>query len=196
MRQPPRSLRPPPSARGFSGSARPGATDMTAAPARLFVALWPDAGVRAALAACRDACAWPARAAPVATPKLHLTLHFIGDVAAERLPEIVQGLRVPAQRFELVLERCVAWPGGLVVLQPSETPEALLALHAACAGALRALELPVQRRPLRAHVTLARHASGARLAPPAPLRWPIDGCCLVRSHRADDGRYEVLARCT
>ena len=163
--------------------------------ARLFVALWPDATVRAALAAWRDACIWPARAAVVATPKLHMTLHFIGDVAADRLPAIVQGLRVPLQRFELVLDQCVAWPGGLVVLQPGQTPAALLALHAACADALRALELPLERRPFRAHVTLARGASGAGLAAlSAAPRWRVDGYCLVRSHRASGGDYEVLAR--
>jgi RNA 2',3'-cyclic 3'-phosphodiesterase len=162
--------------------------------ARLFVALWPDAAVRAAIAAWRDACTWPAGAAAVATPKLHMTLHFIGDVAADRLPAIVQGLRVPRQRFELVLDQCALWPRGLVVLQPSETPAALLALHAACADALRALELPVERRPFRAHVTLARGAAGAALQQATkPLRWPAGELALVRSHPGPRG-YEVLSR--
>ena len=166
-----------------------------AAPAaRLFVALWPDAALRAALAARRDACTWPAGAAVVATPRLHMTLHFIGEVAAERLSAIVQGLRVPLQPFELALDRCVAWPRGLVVLQPSETPAPLLALHAACADALRVLELPVQRRPFRAHVTLARDAAGALLPPDTrPLRWPVREVALVRSHPGPLG-YEVLSR--
>jgi 2'-5' RNA ligase len=169
------------------------AAPAAATTARLFVALWPDAAVRAALAAWRDACTWPAGAAVVATPKLHMTLHFIGDVAADRLPAIVQGLHVPRQRFELVLDQCVAWPGGLVVLQPGETPAALLALHAAGADALRALALPVKRRPLRAHVTLARGAAGASLRQAAkPLRWPVHEAALVRSHLGPLG-YEVLS---
>ena len=156
--------------------------------------MWPDAALRAAIAAWRDACTWPAGAAVVATPKLHMTLHFIGEVAADRLPAIVQGLRVPLQPFELALDRCVAWPRGLVVLQPSETPAALLALHAACADVLRSLELPVQRRPFRAHVTLARGAAGASLQQRTePLRWPAGELALVRSHPGPLG-YEVLSR--
>jgi 2'-5' RNA ligase len=169
-------------------------TAATATPARLFVALWPDAAVRAALAAWRDACTWPARAAVVATPKLHMTLHFIGDVAADRLPAIVQGLRVPPHPCELALDQCQSWPRGLVVLQSSDTPAALLALHAACANALLALALPVQRRPFRAHVTLAREAAGALLHRRAePLRWPVGDVALVRSHPGPRG-YEVLSR--
>jgi len=161
--------------------------------ARLFVALWPDAALRAALAAWRDACTWPAGAAVVATPRLHMTLHFIGEVAADRLPAIVQGLRVPLQPFELSLDRCVAWPHGLVVLQPSEAPAALLALHAACADALRVLHLPVQQRPFRAHVTLARGAAGAKPQQRTePLRWPAGELALVRSHPGPLG-YEVLS---
>jgi len=163
------------------------------ATARLFVGLWPDAASRAALAARRDACTWPAGAAVVATPRLHLTLHFIGEVAAERMPAIVQGLRVPLQPFDLVLDECVAWPRGLVVLQPGQTPAALLALHAACAVVLRRLELPVQRRPFRAHVTLARDAAGASLPPGMPpLRWPVGEAALVRSHPGPRG-YELLS---
>ena len=166
----------------------------TATTARLFVALWPDAALRAALAAWRDACTWPAGAAVVATAKLHMTLHFIGEVATDRLPAIVQDLRVPLQPFELALDRCVAWPRGLIVLQPSETPAALLALHAACADALRLLELPLQQRPFRAHVTLARGAAGASLQQRTePLRWPAGELALVRSHPGPLG-YEVLSR--
>lgn len=161
---------------------------------RLFVALWPDAGLRQALAAWRDACAWPPGVALVPTPKLHMTLHFIGAAPAERLPAIAQGLRVPLQPFELVLDQCVVWPRGVVVLQPSETPAALLSLHAAWADRLRALDLPLERRPFRAHVTLARMAAGA--APNqghAPLHWRVRDVALVRSHPAARG-YEVLAR--
>ena len=160
--------------------------------ARLFVALWPDTAVRATLADWRDACIWPARAAVVATPKLHLTLHFIGEVAADRLPAIVRDLRVPLQPFELVLDQCAAWPRGLVVLQSSDTPAALLALHAACTDALRALDLPLQRRLLRAHVTLARDAAGASLQQ-RTLRWRVGEVALVRSHPGPRG-YEVLSR--
>lgn len=163
--------------------------------ARLFVALWPDAAVREAIAAWRDACVWPAGAAVVATPKLHLTLHFIGEVAVDRLPAIANGLQAPLRPFDLVFDQCVSWPSGLVVLQPSATPAALIALHAACADALRALERPVERRAFRAHLTLARAAAGALLPQSTkPLRWRVGAYALVRSWPGAGGRYEVLRR--
>lgn len=149
---------------------------------RLFLALWPDDGVRQALAARRDRCRWPARAAVVADARLHLTLHFIGNVGADRLDELAQGLRVPVSPFELVLDRCVAWPGGLVVIEASHLPDGLRALHAALGSALRRLRLPVERRRLRAHVTLARRADGALLGDDgAALRWRASGYTLACS---------------
>jgi 2'-5' RNA ligase len=86
----------------------------------------------------------------------------------------------------------VACPRGLVVLQSSDTPAALLALHAACADALRALDLPLEPRPFRAHVTLARDAAGASLQQ-GMLRWRVGELALVRSHPGPRG-YEVLSR--
>lgn len=175
---------------------------MTAPPvmARLFLALWPDAAVRAGLAGWRDRCGWPAGAAVVPTPKLHLTLHFIGAVPAGQLGAVADGLqvRVPPA-FDLWFDRVAAWPRGLVALETGRAPPPqLVELHRALAAALQALGLPVERRRLRPHVTLARRATGARLAEPGePLRWRVDGYALVRSHlgRDDaDQAYEVLRR--
>jgi 2'-5' RNA ligase len=162
---------------------------------RLFLALWPDARVRRALAAWRDAFAWPAGAAPVADARLHLTLHFIGEVAAARLPELDAALRVAPPRFELVLDRAQRWPGGLVVLQPGAVVPPLAALHRALADALRAAGLPPEARPFRPHVTLARRAAGAVAGPAAPpVRWPVAGYALVRSTLGPPPRYEALWR--
>lgn len=163
------------------------------ASARLFLALWPDEAVRRALAARRDRCRWPPGASPVADARLHLTLHFIGAVPVDRLDELSRGLRVPVTPFELDLDRCAAWPHGLVVVEGSHPPEALRELHAALGAALRRLGLPVERRRLRAHVTLARRADGAVLGDDgAPIRWRVDGYSLVRSHADPALGYEGL----
>ncbi|MFO1220708.1 MAG: RNA 2',3'-cyclic phosphodiesterase [Burkholderiaceae bacterium] len=168
----------------------------TAAPpptARLFVALWPGARTRSALAAWRDACCWPPPAKPVPDAKLHLTLHFIGAVPRTRVAEIAQGLVMRCPAFELELAHVAAWPRGLVVLEPATVPDALHALHAGLADALRALDLRVERRRLRPHVTLARDAPGARWPAMHPsLRWRASGAALVES--LPDGRYRVLSR--
>lgn len=163
------------------------------ASARLFLALWPDEAVRRALAARRDRCRWPPGAAPVADERLHLTLHFIGTVPLDRLDELSHGLRVPIAPFDLDLDRCAAWPHGLVVVEASRPPDALRELHAALGAALLRLGLAVERRRLRPHVTLARRAQGASLEDDGgPIRWRVDGYSLVRSHADPAVGYERL----
>ncbi|MBL8351657.1 MAG: RNA 2',3'-cyclic phosphodiesterase [Burkholderiaceae bacterium] len=171
----------------------PPCADRAAPTARLFIALWPPPRVRQALAACRDATAWPAGAAPTASDKLHLTLHFIGSVAAGRVDAIAAALQVPVQGFDLQLDLVERWRGGLAVLRPRQPPPRLLQLHAELAGVLQRLGLPVEPRGFRPHVTLARRAAAAApVAPAAPLHWRASGYALVQS--GPDGRYRVLQR--
>lgn len=161
--------------------------------ARLFVALWPGPAVRRALAGCRDRQAWPAGARPTADRQLHLTLHFIGAVPAGRVGEVAAALAVPSAAFELTLDRIEAWPRGLVVCCPAAIPTAMQHLHAELAGALRQLALPVEPRPFRPHVTLARRASPCPpLTQPGPLRWPVHDHVLVQSIAG--APYRVLRR--
>jgi 2'-5' RNA ligase len=160
---------------------------------RLFTALWPTPALRAALCARRDAIAWPRGAAIVADARLHLTLHFIGAVPSDRLPQLVPALQVPCCRIDIELGAAQSWPHGLVVLPVMTTPEPLRELHATLAAALSGLGLPPERRAFRPHVTLARRAAGAGLPPSTtPLRWRAAGYSLVCSHPLDG--YQVLAR--
>ena len=159
--------------------------------ARLFIALWPDPAERAALAAWRDAWTWPRHATPVRTERLHATLHFLGEVPAERIAPLKAALRVPAAPFTLAFGHGALWQHGIAVLEPAAVPEALLNLHDALGQVLERLALPVDQRPYRPHVTLARRAAGA-VAPDAgpPIRWPVGHYALVSSA---DG-YTVLQR--
>ncbi len=162
-------------------------------PARLFLALWPDAPTRRALQTWSEALHWPANARRTTPNHLHLTLHFIGNVPRARLPELADGLAQAFMPFELVLDEFTVWHHGIAVLQPTgDTPAALAGLHSALAEALRALALPVEARPFRPHVTLARHASGAKLREgeaPVLVCWRADnGYVLAESA----GGYRVL----
>ena len=86
-----------------------------------------------------------------------------------------------------------AWPRGLVVCCPAAIPTALQHLHAELAGALRQLAPPVEPRPFRPHVTLARRASPCPpLTQPGPLRWPVHDHVLVQSIAG--APYRVLRR--
>jgi 2'-5' RNA ligase len=151
---------------------------------RLFLALWPPAPVHAALVQHQRDWSWPAGAARVAPERLHITLHFLGAVAGERLEALRPALAVPFEPFVLSLQeaRARVWPGGLAVLE-MDAPPALERLHARLGRAVEALGLPVETRSFRPHVTLARKAAGARPAPspPAPTWHARDGYALVRS---------------
>ena len=165
----------------------------TAAPAtaRLFVAVWPGAAERAGLLRWQAACRWPPGARPASAERLHLTLHFLGDVPGQRLPALAGGLDVPSAPFELLLDRAAVWPNGVAVLLPAAVPPALRELHDRLGDALRRLGLPFDARPFRPHVTLARRAAGAALpAHEAAVRWHVHGHVLV----ASEGGYRVLHR--
>lgn len=150
--------------------------------ARLFLALWPDAALRARLAHHRDAWRWRDGAAVAPASQLHLTLHFIGKLPRQALPQLAEALQVRCSPFELALGRPESWPHGLVVLRLDEVPVALLQLHRLLGEALRQRGLPVDAREFRPHVTLARRAPGA--APPdyrPDLRWSVRSYVLVES---------------
>lgn len=162
---------------------------------RLFVALWPDPATRAGIARWQQAWQWPLQAAPVKAERLHLTLHFLGDVPGHLLPDIAEGLRRPYEPFTLELGHGEVWPNGVAVLEPAHIPPQLERLHAALREDLIALGLAVDSRPFRPHITLSRRARGAR--PPAQnprLHWRADdGYVLVRSLPGGAG-YQVLER--
>ena len=165
-------------------------TPLPDAPRRLFVGLWPPADVRDAIAEARRHFAWPRGARLTPAAKLHLTLHFLGNVAPgqeHHLREALADLDMPA--FDLTLREPQNWRSGLVVWLPDEQP-ALLALRGHVATRMARAGL-VAQRPWTPHVTLARDAAGA--APPdtlPPLAWPVRDVALVWS-RPREG-YAVL----
>jgi 2'-5' RNA ligase len=160
---------------------------------RLFLALWPDKAVRAALAAWRDAWAWPRGASPVRNDKLHVTLHFLGNQPSELVPALVDGLEVPFSPFQLELGVAKLWPHGIAVLEPHAEPDELLALYADLSAALVSLGLQPESRKFRPHVTLARRAVNATvpLSGP-PIQWNIESYALVESRPGNGGGYTVL----
>jgi 2'-5' RNA ligase len=168
---------------------------MSPPPLRLFLALWPDGATRQGLAAWRDAVSWPAGASTARTEGLHVTLHFIGAVPAARIEEIRTGLSRPVEPFTLLFGRAELWSQGIAVLCPHSTPPALARLHEELGDALRGLSLPVEDRPFRPHVTLARRARGAVLPASGPaLEWSVnEGYALVQSLPGGQG-YRVLQR--
>lgn len=157
---------------------------------RLFVALWPDAQVRKQLALWRDQWDWPRGATPVRDELLHMTLHFLGSVDHARIDALRAALALPFAPFELDFGEPVLWPHGIAVLEPKAAPAQLVQLHADLASALRGLEMPVEDRAFKPHVTMARRAAKATVPAGGPaLMWAVDGYALMESRA---GGYSVL----
>lgn len=166
------------------------------ATARLFFALWPDARMRGALLERQRHWHWPRRARPTAAAKLHVTLHFLGDVARERIPDLL-ALRAglpPGPYGALRLDTAALWRGGIAVLESAAPPPGLAELQARLGAMLHregfVIEPAARFRP---HVTLARAAQGAR--PPEtvdPIDWLADEVVLVESRRGSPDGYLVL----
>ena len=160
---------------------------------RLFLALWPDDGVEQQLVAHASQWNWPSSCARCMAEDWHITLHFIGNVNADRVAGITANVGVPLQPFELVLDQPRLWPRGLAVLCASEVPAPLQSLHEQLGRALRGLDLAVETRPYLPHVTLARRA-GATTAPAtsAPVVWQARSYALVVSTGNRNQRYQII----
>lgn len=160
---------------------------------RLFLALWPPVAVRHQLAEHARQWTWPTGAAPYQPEDWHVTLHFIGAVTADQAAAITAAAAVAFHPFDLVLDQPTLWPHGLAVLCPSEVPKQLGFLFDRLGKILRGLDLPVETRPYRPHLTLARRAAGA-VAPaaPAPVVWPVQGYALVVTTGDKHARYQVI----
>jgi 2'-5' RNA ligase len=160
---------------------------------RLFLAIWPGPEVGERIEQWRSSVQWRSAPALVPRERLHLTLHFIGNVPASGVDSLRTSLHVIAQECSLRLEAASVWQNGIAALTPLATPAALERLHNGLAAALQSNGMPVQERPWRPHVTLARKAGGARLPPAPVIEWPVDASYdLVRS--VPGGGYEVVHR--
>jgi RNA 2',3'-cyclic 3'-phosphodiesterase len=179
---------------------RPGSSDL-----RLFVALELPEPARDALVAFREAAADPAVWRPVPPEALHLTLAFLGRRPADDVATIEGVLREaagPAPRLALA---------GAVLLPPRRArvlcasladPDGTLGeLQSRVSDGLAAAGVYVpEKRPFRAHATVARLRPGRRpprevSAAPEPLELHGDALTLFVSRLHPHGaRYEALAR--
>ena len=159
---------------------------------RLFFALWPEGGVRDALRTWQKACLG-GNVRPTHRDDLHLTLHFLGQVEAGRMDELLLlGDRMSVRSFELVLDQLghfarprVLWVG------PASVPAELWNLHGDLAQGLRDGGFAPESRPYQPHVTLARKVrERPEIADLPPIRWLVRRWALVESRT---GRVPLYA---
>ena len=155
---------------------------------RLFLALWPTAKERLALAASTAAMVQASGARAVPPENLHLTLAFLGAVPTGRTAELVC----------LSAQLAAAWEAGPVALSWTrleywQRPQILAAVTAT--PCVRAAQLATRLKhaavaagfspdlkPFRAHVTVARKAAAAVAAELPCVPWNCASIALIESH--------------
>jgi RNA 2',3'-cyclic 3'-phosphodiesterase len=171
-----------------------------AAHRRLFLALWPEASVRAQLGASFAATTAGAGGQAVAAANLHVTIEFLGAVAEHRVAELeLLGARTQLPVDDLVLDTLEWWPRPALLVAGSSAPsQALLDLQAQLRRQLALQGFRVDARAFRPHLTLARRvATVPDIKAVSPVRWPIRELALVESLPfAGGSRYAPLARWT
>ena len=159
---------------------------------RLFYALWPDVRVQEHLARAAAALSLAGAARRVPRDNFHVTLAFIGEVAASQLPELQRiGGAQRAPECAIVFDGYEYWSEPQVVVAVGrESPAALIELSAALHRALSRSGAP----PLRAHVTLARKVAQAPvLQALSPIPWNVRSFSLVSSDtRSAHSVYTVV----
>ena len=160
---------------------------------RLFFALWPTAALRAELAQRAASLSLARGVRPVPAENLHLTLAFLGSVAAARVPEIEALARgIAFAPFQLVLDAHGAFPrAGAIWLGASRVAPGLSDLVERLRIGLTEMGLPGEARAFHPHVTLARARERIRPLPPGgtitPLVWAVDAFRLVQSQTLAEG---------
>jgi 2'-5' RNA ligase len=159
---------------------------------RLFFALWLPEEPSRKLAAEARALARRFGGRAVRQETMHLTLAFLGEVADERLPAVIEAARlVRSEPFEWLVDRLGYWRRPRLIWAGGPPARPLLALAAELRERLRAADAACdESRPFAPHLTLARKVSAAassELPAIAPLSWPCRSFALVRSRRTEAG---------
>ncbi|MFT3955350.1 MAG: 2'-5' RNA ligase family protein [Piscinibacter sp.] len=174
---------------------------------RLFFAVRPDttAAARATTQRQRIQDAYALRGGAVATERLHVTLHWLGDHAGELPTEsigaaLAAGARIETGPFGVVFDRLVSLGRetrpGPVVLTGGTGLKALRAFQRALGAELTALGLGRWvRTAFRPHLTLfyprpARYVTAEAID---GVAWEVDELLFIDSH-VNEGEHEVLGR--
>jgi len=164
----------------------------------VFFALWPEKEVQRGLAALAGALQRECGGRMMRASNIHLTLVFVGSVAAERLPDLKRlAAPVTAPSFELTIDALHYWGHNRIAWAGArEVPAALVALVAQLADRLRDAGFRIDERPYVPHITLVRDARrGPAERMPGRIAWRAADFALVESVRRDNHTaYQVLER--
>jgi len=168
---------------------------------RLFFALWPDEAQRRALEHATAKAVRHSGGRPVPVSNLHVTLAFLGSVAAARTADLQRIAREQAASLAhdapatLTFARLAHWKEAQILCALAEEPSpGVRSLAVALQEAAGALGFSLDRKPFQAHVTLARKVvrAGAERAL-RPVVWRFDAFALIDSRTEPSGPvYSVI----
>ncbi len=172
-------------------------------PLRLFFALWPSAAEQHSLAQATAACTAASPGRPIPAANLHVTLAFLGNVAAARLPRLRalgEGISAAQDAREHVLPlqfRTVehwARPQILCATAGAQPVRGAAALAERIRQAAIAAGFLPDLKPFHAHVTVARKVVHAPAQQPMlAVTWRLDAFALVASATTAAGSlYSVI----
>lgn len=159
---------------------------------RVFVALWPPDDVRDKLArVVQDVAAQFPAARAMQTRNLHLTLAFVGSLAATRVPEVADAIAsVPVAPFDWRMDRIGAFARARVVWAGGDASEPLSDLARRIRALLDRLQVRYDPKPFAAHVTLLRDVAQVPMDPTSialPIDWHVTRATLVQSVPGEGG---------
>ena len=165
---------------------------------RLFYALWPEPDTQRHWLQASAAALTSLGGQPLPAASLHLTLQFLGETRADRVPALIRlGDDVAGAALSLRFDRIECWGRGDLACLRAESPAELLRLVGHLGHGLQTLGLAPDPRRFKAHVTLARRLQHAAPSLPLwpPLDWQATTLALVSSRLAAEGpSYHAVAR--
>jgi len=172
----------------------------------VFFALWPNAEVAARLHAMAQQQHAHLGGRVSRLDTLHATLVFIGNVASDRLLDLLAAAEaVDAPAFQLELDQAGCWcHNHIAYLGVKQVPTALQRLQLALAEGVRSAGFTIETRAYFPHVTLLRKAACGEMVfgdpekenpAPKPVIWSVRDFVLAKSSLGANGsRYEQIGR--
>ncbi len=163
---------------------------------RLFFALWPDDAVRKQLhQRYLTMQGLQGQGRPLQNANLHITLHFLGNVALDEIDCFIdRARRVITHAFSLKLTHTGYFKKPKIVwIGMDDVPQELSRLHASLAKQIRHCGFKPEQRPYCPHVTMARKVTrDPGDSEIQPITWQVDRFVLIRSESVAEGvRYRV-----
>lgn len=167
----------------------------------MFFALWPDAAAAAHVHALAREHYQHLKGRVMREDSLHCTLVFIGDVEADRLPDLQAAAdKIRLSGFKLAFDEIGCWQRNhIAYLGMRQIPQALQKLQVTLLTHLNEAGFNIEPRTYRPHITLLRKVEcmAATQENPAtePVSWAVRDFVLVRSSLNVNGsRYEQIGQ--